>query len=151
LSSGRRFHPKVFNLLSSEDDHAHVVIVGSANLTGTALHANAEGVAVLEHETQDERDAFERQWRSLWALGHVPDEEEIQEYEARYRRWRQTRRAAGMMDTRVTLRGQEEILRQDDADIDPSQASVCWIECGYITAQGRELELKAEQSLFFGL
>ena len=43
------------------------------------------------------------------------------------------------------------ILASDDAELDPAQATICWIECGYITAMGREIELKAEQGLFFGL
>ncbi|WP_245631027.1 hypothetical protein [Candidatus Nitrospira nitrificans] len=37
------------------------------------------------------------------------------------------------------------------AEVDPGTATVCWIECGYVTAMGRELEFKAEQGLFFGL
>lgn len=46
---------------------------------------------------------------------------------------------------------QAEVLASDIAQLDPSLAKTCWIEGGYITAMGRELEFKAEQGLFFGL
>lgn len=35
--------------------------------------------------------------------------------------------------------------------IDPTVATQCWIEVGKNTALGHELEIKAEQALFFGL
>jgi len=45
----------------------------------------------------------------------------------------------------------ELVIERDSTELDPSRAITCWIECGAITAMGRELELKAEQGLFFGL
>jgi hypothetical protein len=47
---------------------------------------------------------------------------------------------------------EDEVLRRDSALVDPATATICWIEVGRITGfQAEQLEIKAEQALFFGL
>ena len=91
-------------------------------------------------------------WDQLWAQGHKPNAAELKTYAEKYEKtavlyqkyWKVTR---GKLPKSRSI----EILASDEAEIDPSMENICWIECGNVTAMGRELELKAEQGLFFGL
>jgi len=154
-SSVLRFHPKVLYFETSQDSKRALLMVGSANLTSAALGGNAEAVVFLQTESLADSRFCSRVWRELWSQGHSPTEDEIKRYERLYRkasRWRRrlTKRLGGH-GLEQSPGGSRVVLADDEADLDPSQATTCWIECGYITAMGRELEFKAEQGLFFGL
>lgn len=150
-ASGFRFHPKVYYFESSTPRYPDVILIGSANLTRAAFTVNTEAVALLSAATPARRVTFGRIWDELWAQGTLASEAELRDYRARYARARPLRdRLANV--TRVagpTLRS--DVLERDTADADPTRAESCWIECGYVTAMGRELELKSELGLFFGL
>jgi hypothetical protein len=91
-------------------------------------------------------------WRSVCMLGQQASEEGIAAYEEIYKRFKKSRDrliAKGGIDLQAAR--MRRILDHDDAEVDPATASVCWIECGNVTAMGRELEFKAEQGLYFGL
>lgn len=146
---GKRFHPKAI-LIKARRAADTTLMIGSANLTAAALTRNAEAVSLLRAETDAEAATLQAVLDELWQLGTKPTEKRIEEYEERYRRAAKLRKDLAKV-TENAPRATSEILTSDTADIDPSLANVCWIECGSITAMGRELELKAEQGLFFGL
>lgn len=151
--TNRRFHPKILYLHTPRVADAFMVI-GSANLTRLALCGNAESIVILRAENVEDRRELDRLWNEAWLLGHPPTEEELADYKDEYlaasrSRRRLTRRR--LKPRAPTTRRTTVVLESDAAEIDPSRASTCWIECGNVTAMGRELEFKAEQGLFFGL
>jgi hypothetical protein len=128
-------------------------MIGSANLTRAAMSGNAEAVVFLESTSKSDGQLFERMWSDLWSQGHVPGIDELAAYRHHYEQARPLR--AKVREVQSGLSGEtappSQILERDTAELDPTNASTCWIECGSVTAMGRELELKAEQGLFFGL
>lgn len=151
-SSGLRFHPKVCCFSCSSDAMKWLLMLGSANLTKNALNGNAESVAFLEGSTQSDRMEIVRVWRQLWTLGHQPTLEELARYREKYEAAKRARRRLKKITGEpLPPRTKALVLEKDDAELDPKLSNTCWIECGYITAMGRELEFKAEQALFFGL
>lgn len=149
-----RFHPKVCRFQYSSGRGKELLMVGSANLTSSALAGNAEAVVFIEAQTRADKDQFSRIWADLWSQGHEPTTEELASYKERYEAAKKAREQSRARDV---IRGPRprvrtgEILVSDGAEIDPSGASTCWIECGFNTGKGRELEFKAEQGLFFDL
>lgn len=152
---GLRFHPKVFSFEADDKKKSSFSIIGSANLTANALLENAEIAVSLVSQSSSDKSNLRRSWNELWSQGHVPSAEEIDEYRARYEeaqlQRKKSRRGTKQKERQTKRRRTRLILQSDRAEIDPSFASVCWIECGSNTAMGRELEFKAEQGLFFGL
>lgn len=152
---GRRFHPKVLYLLDQAHPFRSFMMIGSANLTKKALAGNAESVVVLHAESPSDRRELDSLWTDAWQLGRRLRSGELLDYKTRYAASATNRNRA--FRARVAPLGlqakhaKQEILADDIAEVDPSTATVCWIECGYVTALGRELEFKAEQGLFFGL
>ncbi len=149
-----RFHPKVCRFQHSSGRGKELLMVGSANLTSSALAGNAEAVVFIEGQNRADKDQFSRIWGDLWSQGHRPTADALASYKERYEAAKKAReRSRG----RAAIRGRRAraktapILAGDGAELDPSYASTCWIECGSVTAMGRELEFKAEQGLFFGL
>lgn len=150
----RRFHPKVLYFEERSQAGEALLMIGSANLTSSALGGNSEAVVFLRAEHDDETCSLAAAWQDLWSQGHVPGTEELAEYKRRYEKTRKIRRqlleatkpSGQDGDTKPRL-----VLGDDTAELDPSHAKTCWIECGFITAMGRELEFKAEQGLYFGL
>ncbi|WEY38925.1 phospholipase D-like domain-containing protein [Paraburkholderia sp. SUR17] len=146
---GFRFHPKVYIFRKSSKPKQGVTILGSSNLTSQALAGNGEANAVIDSENQEDFLMTQTLWDSLWKQGHSPTKQELISYKQRYEA-ANTRKPKKVATKRKPKSGMI-ILSSDDAELDPTQAKTCWIECGYITAMGREIELKAEQGLFFGL
>jgi hypothetical protein len=150
----RRFHPKVLYLDSRSTADDALLMIGSANLTSAALEGNSEAVAFLRTENEEDRRSCSNVWRALWRQGHVLGADELRDYERRYKRTKNIRRRlleASKRRGALPTTSPRLVLGDDVAELDPSHARVCWIECGSITAMGRELEFKAEQGLYFGL
>lgn len=145
---GLRFHPKVYIFHQNAKPRRALTVLGSSNLTAQALAGNAEANVFLEPKNSDGFKKFENLWNELWCLGHPPTPLEMDAYRKEYEQAKGVRIKSAIVSKK--MRG-AEILSSDDAELDPRQANLCWIECGYITAMGREIELKAEQGLFFGL
>lgn len=152
--SSLRFHPKVCRFEYSSGKGKEFLMIGSANLTSAALDGNSEAVVFLEGKSPTDKDQFSRIWKDLWSQGHRPTAGELTIYKEEYEALRKARekvrgkpkaKGLGVYDKQV------RILEGDNAELDPTHANICWIECGFITAMGRELEFKAEQGLFFGL
>ena len=126
-------------------------VIGSANLTASALSGNAESVAIVEGQSDHDRHSLDTVWATLWSQGHKPTKAELDAYKERYAKAGLLRRKYKKIVTKSNIKKPKEVLESDDAELDPSIATTCWIECGNVTAMGRELEFKAEQGLFFGL
>ncbi len=150
-TAGLRFHPKVFKFGVLNKPTKVVGIVGSANLTSNALNKNAEAVAFFNSLKKSERGEFEDFWSELWAIGREPSKKILSKYSDKHKEVSRRRKSASKSKIKVKEKTVVEVLSTDTAEIDPALATQCWIECGNITAMGRELELKAELGLFFNL
>lgn len=151
--SSSRFHPKVVRFRSFNETKKELLMIGSANLTSNAFSGNSEAVVFLECESAEDKREFLKIWQELWSQGHTPTKDELSNYEAQYKTASKNNKKtrARLLAQRKTDKKPKKVFENDNAEIDPAHASICWIECGYITAMGRELEFKAEQGLFFGL
>lgn len=155
-SGGLRFHPKVYIFRRAARPKAALAVIGSSNLTAQALSGNGEANAVLTCERAQDHAQLQQLWDALWVQGRDLSQQELAAYELAYERNRPSRPLApaplpGTARTRPGRTRQLDVLATDDAELDPSTAELCWIECGNITGMGREIEFKAEQGLFFGL
>ena len=140
---GRRFHPKVYWFSSQKKKTPSALIAGSSNLTINGLSDNVESVVSLSAGNRKDALHLESTWNQLWAIGKTPSHQLLAQYKADF----ELRPKHG-----EDIKKGVEILTSDSASVDPSCASICWIEVGNITGfQGEQLEIKAEQALFFGL
>ncbi|CUS37651.1 hypothetical protein COMA2_300006 [Candidatus Nitrospira nitrificans] len=151
----RRFHPKVLYLLDSTHRSRAFMVIGSANLTKHALAGNAESIVLLHADSSSDKRELDSIWADVWRLGRPLKRGELDHYRSQFtdssRFRREARRSRAGLRLGQAKRKTREVLADDMAEVDPGTATVCWIECGYVTAMGRELEFKAEQGLFFGL
>jgi HKD family nuclease len=145
-----RFHPKV--LFLSSPDSAVTLIVGSPNLTRDALLHNVEAVAISRATRRPEARMLLRAWRDTWSVGHTPTSTELDRYQEEFNSVSEARSRLERERSITPETPGGEILSRDSAMVDPALATVCWIEVGNITGFKQEqLEIKAEQALFFGL
>lgn len=144
-SLGFRFHHKVYIFDKTESSFSTTNILGSVNLTAQALLSNGESVASSEAETETDIESINGMWDELWTEGSILDDANLALYTKKYR---SPSNKKNIISKNIT---KHKILNSDDAEVDPSVAQCCWIECGNVTAMGRELEFKAELGLFFGL
>ena len=151
-TSGCRFHPKFYVFARTGKPQALSAIVGSPNLTVSAFQHNSEAAALLDCNSKKDRDAVNAAWDILWAHGHEPSAEDMRAYSKIYaKRSRLIDKLHKVANANPDAEITPSVLDSDAAEVDPSMAKICWIECGNVTAMGRELEFKAEQGLFFGL
>jgi HKD family nuclease len=151
-SKGFRFHPKVFQFGYDIDLKKSVLVVGSNNLTSSAMRGNGEAFITVWPSTTAELSATDEFWKQLWNEGHEPTPAELKAYKAKYERAKRARKKLErVLGVKVAKPVVQEVLSSDDAEIDAALSSICWIECGAVTAMGRELEFKAEQGRFFRL
>jgi HKD family nuclease len=145
-----RFHPKVFLFDSSLSEVGSSMIIGSANLTFAAFNRNCEAVAILDAQDSTDKKLMRSNFQCLWDLGQAPTPPLLADYRAKFEENRKSRAfLLGAEPEQGTNTG--PILHSDAALVNPSTATVCWIEVGKNTALGRELEVKGEQARFFGL
>lgn len=145
---GARFHPKVYIFQKSKYKQGFTVI-GSANLTAQGLCGNGETNVLLQLQNEVDASQVEYLWRDMWSQGVKYSSKNLDKYKEQYNIARKARpKPSGVHKPAATGM---VILSSDAAEIDPIQAKTCWIECGYVTALGREVELKSEQGIFFGL
>lgn len=142
--TGHRFHPKLFQFSESSTAKTSL-LVGSSNLTKAALSSNVEAGATVNCDTAEEIESIQQAWSDLWACGQALTPQLLDRYKEEYRVSRANREAVA----RETGR---RVLDDDDGTVDPALATTCWIEVGNITGfQAEQLEIKAEQALFFGV
>jgi HKD family nuclease len=150
--AGSRFHPKYYLFEASSKSHQAVTILGSSNLTRAALRTNCEANALLRASNRNESTMMENEFLKLWDLGTAPTEKLLRNYEEKYRKYLSQRKFLqdSVLETKNNKKT-KEVLESDSAQLGAESATVCWIEVGKATAQGRELEFKAEQARYFGL
>jgi len=150
---GSKFHPKLILFSSSNSDNRNALLLGSSNMTVSGLERNAEACIINYSDSPTDGRALLGIWKYFWRLGKKLTEKALVSYTLEYKKRVKKLRKYGLVedDGEETKAGQKEILNKDEAEIDPTHASICWIEVGKNTALGRELEFKAEQALFFGL
>lgn len=141
--SGYRFHPKIY-WVSAAWGARSGMIIGSANLTHSGLFQNVEAVVSMRAQGRFEVQQLEREWRTAWDIGSNPTKVVLARYREDFVRAFKRRR--------VPAQHKGPILDHDGSTVDPSVANAVWIEVGKITGfQSEQLEIKAEQALFFGL
>jgi len=152
VEAGFRFHPKVYAFGDNNKRPINLAVVGSANMTASALCGNGEAVSVLEAQSIQDRETLSLMWSELWSQGRSLKPNEIAEYRLRHEA---IAKAQAKMVAEILVapskQARAEVLKSDVAQLDPALAQTCWIEGGNITLMGKELEFKAEQALFFGL
>ncbi|TRC93531.1 hypothetical protein FJV76_23355 [Mesorhizobium sp. WSM4303] len=149
-AAGARFHSKIVLLGNTKASKKAVLMIGSANLSRAALEKNAEAVAFIASSEKANADWLRETFEKVWKLGHVPSDTELEGYAEKYYAARKLRKQIEKIVLGKNLPA-NVIATPDEAQIDPSLATICWIECGRITLMGRELELKGIQARFFGL
>lgn len=141
--TGTRFHPKLFQFSDSSTGKSSL-LVGSANLTKAALNTNVEAGVALNCDSGLEIERMQQLWAGLWECGEALTTELLDRYKEEYRISREGREFARETGRRV--------FDDDEGTVDPAHATTCWIEVGNITGfQAEQLEIKAEQALFFGV
>lgn len=150
---GTRFHPKLYMLEPRKSAENLISIIGSSNLTRAALRFNCEANTLLRAARKVDRRGLMKGFTDLWKIGVKPTSSLLESYETEYKKRRPLyQKLDAMGKKRHTPKPTSNlILATDNAEIGPASAKVCWIEVGKATAQGRELEFKAEQAAFFGL
>lgn len=148
---GSRFHPKAYYLQSERGSKYDLSIVGSSNLSHAALNTNCEVNSCAVGDDQRAKQFFGT-WDQVWRVGEDLADEALQKYEETYEKARRLRSVLERVVGKSELETDRRVaLKSDETQTDPGLANTCWIEGGYITLMGRELEFKAEQALFFAL
>lgn len=149
-----RFHPKILYFKHSSDSNQAMMMLGSVNLTRRALCDNVESAVFLFSEASEDIIELDRLWDSAWSTGQDLSTDCLESYKEKYKLSKKYRNKASKerkSKNEESTEDSKDVLDSDLAEIDPSRATTCWIECGNVTALGRELEFKAEQGLYFGL
>lgn len=148
--SGGIFHPKLYWF--SDGKTSSSLLLGSANLTIGGLSSNTEAVAAMESAGKGQSAALNAVWNAAWKLGKKVTPKLLEEYQVKFDAARKARQKAGLLAKKASAPAKNKpILSSDDARIAPALATKCWIEVGKITGfKQDQLEIKAEQALFFG-
>ena len=156
IADGQRgvwiFHPKLYWFSSAESNSS--LVMGSANLTAGGLGGNVEAVVALEAVSGAQSEALDEVWNATWKLGRRMTPRLLVAYRRDFDLARKARKKAGLLIDKESGKARKRscaVLANDDARVDPSLAMKCWIEVGNITGfKQDQLEIKAEQALFFG-
>ncbi|PCH51271.1 MAG: hypothetical protein COC17_01240 [Hyphomicrobiales bacterium] len=153
---GTRYHPKVFQFGDHKSGRPEITIIGSANMTASALNDNVETLSLLYAESEKDYSDFRKLWRQLWKIGQPLSSKIMNDYRKKYAaadKIRKDQRRKFKKTTKLKAGQQKvkEVFSSDEAQLDPKLAKVCWIEVGKATLFGRELEFKAELANFFDL
>jgi hypothetical protein len=148
---GSRFHPKAYYLKSERGSEYDLSVVGSSNLSHAALNTNCEINSCAIGDSDRSAQFFEL-WDGVWRVGEEISDDTLEKYARIYAKARRFRSAINHLTGQDQPDPKRKVaLKSDETQVDPGMANTCWIEGGYITLMGRELEFKAEQALFFGL
>jgi len=143
--TGKRFHPKIYWFSSKNKSVGSSLVVGSANLSNAGWCANVEAVTAVRAAEGPESEKLDFVWSQAWGSGVPFSDAILDAYRQDYVRYRPAFSSPPKTNGKL-------VLQQDDASIDPTLAGKCWIELGNITGfNSNQLEIKAEQALFFGL
>lgn len=151
-AEGRRFHPKLYCLWSSNNPSTCLAIIGSANMTLHGLNRNGEVGVVLVAETEEEAETLKAGWAEMRALGRDHSEWDLEAYRGTHDKARRARRRmerTGAMPPHPEIA--EEAPPPPMFDGNPSTATVAWTEGASPSAGGRDLEFPRAMMPFFGL
>jgi HKD family nuclease len=111
-----RFHPKFFAFTHTNKNKTILSLIGSANLTASALCGNAEAAVALESQSGDDRASVDMAWMRLWVQGHVPTNTELEAYKELHNKakavQKQYRRLSAYREGRENRTWQEERLQR---------------------------------------
>jgi HKD family nuclease len=144
--AGRRFHIKAYLLDSAANESASLVI-GSANLTESAFTKNCEGYVLFRAITGGEVNSLRSYWELLWRMGESATEERVSEYEERYRR-RKFRSSEVEQENSDTVSAPREVKLVKQSVY---STKLAWIELGYNTGGGNQLDIVKKLAPFLGL
>jgi hypothetical protein len=151
-SEGRRFHPKLYCLWSSEDPATCLAVIGSANMTLHGLNRNGEVGVLLVAENAAEAEMLKSAWEQMNALGRDLHEWDLEGYRTSHENARKARRGMAKVGALpVDPEAEEELGPVPVFGGDPSQATVAWTEGASPSAGGRDLEFPRAMMPFFGL
>ncbi len=151
-AQGRRFHPKVYCLWSSEASDQCVLSVGSGNMTLNGLRKNGEVAAILSATSAKESDELKSIWAEMWELGKPATQNDLDDYRGRYKLARKARKAVTAAGASPPDPEPDEPVNDDVAlNGEPSTATFAWLDAGSATAQGREVELPRAMVPYFGV
>jgi HKD family nuclease len=144
--SGRRFHAKAY-LLDDSPDETATLVIGSANLTQAALTKNCETYVLIRGRTKDEVSALQLYWELLWRTGEAATGELIRQYDEDYKR-------KGSHPAEITDESShapptpqsKKLLKQS-----LHSSKLAWIELGYNTGAGLQLDIVKKLAPFLGL
>jgi len=151
-----RFHPKIYQLWSSNRPEMCVSYVGSGNFTSNGLARNVEAGVVLSAESIEEAGILRSQWQTMWNHGHPLNQAGLDVYKQAYMSLRAARKKTDEKIKRKVL--DDDLIgkilginHQPKFDGTPWSAAVAWLECGTASAGGRDLEFPAAMVPFFRL
>lgn len=145
--NGKKFHPKMYWFSKASKPGHSSLVLGSANLSLGGLSGNVEAVVALAALVSADSEALNAVWEKAWAVGLPSTEQLLADYERDFRKAEKARKKSAVRPLK-----NQPVLASDAASRDPSLAKSCWIEVGNITGfQQEQLEIKAEQAMFFGL
>ena len=142
---GSLFHPKVYVRTGAALPSA--CLVGSSNMTFRGLNKNIEASAFISEVAGRTASGISSLVSDLWGSGKDITDDEIEGYDKLFEKRRVTQSHEDV-DSPEEVKA---ILESDKSLLSPQNATVCWIELGYNTARGREIEIKQEQAMFFHL
>jgi hypothetical protein len=151
-SEGRRFHPKLYCLWSSDNPSRCLAVVGSANMTLHGLNRNGEVGVLLIAEDAAEANMLKSAWEQMNALGRDLQDWDLDAYRKAHDRARKARRRMandGILPP--DPEAEEELGSIPVFNGDPAHAAVAWTEGASPSAGGRDLEFPRAMMPFFGL
>lgn len=145
---GRRFHPKLYCLWSTQNPAECVALVGSANMTVHGLRRNGEVGTIIDAESIADAEKLKASWTAMSALGQDSASVDLEAYRAAYGRARKARKRMQKIGAMPALPEAEEGLNRQPLDGDPATAPHAWLEIGKAT-QGKEVEIPKPLLPFF--
>ncbi len=142
-----RFHAKAF-LLENSDQNLATLIIGSNNLTESALKKNCETFTFRRAKSKAEVKRLRNYWEHLWKLGIRADESSI----AKYENQRKRRKVCKLPDVEDEKTSTQSSAKKKMTSITMlSTTSKVWIELGKNTGAGGQLEIVKPLAPFLGL
>jgi HKD family nuclease len=141
-----RFHAKVFLLETLDHDRA-TLIIGSNNLTESALVKNCEAYVYRRADSKSEVRELRSFWDHLWKQGRQATEDIIAEYE---RQRKKKRPQISDVENESALKRSLRKKKETSAAMLQTTSTV-WIELGKNTGGGGQLDIVKHIAPFLGL
>lgn len=154
-STGRRFHPKLYRLWSSQHNSKGLVVIGSGNMTRNGLINNGEAAILLFAESAADVSKHAASWDELWAIGKIATDKDIADYRAKYNAAKKVRKT--LVDLGVSppdppaLKPGQDLGKDPVWEVHPVSANGVWIDIGSAMGKGREVELPRVLMPYFGI